>query len=92
MKRSKLFLGITTGLLAVAGFAAAKAKFSGTAHVGYFDRNNNGCTVKSAKQAFAFSVALSGSNIAYTAIGSTHYYLYSQANCNSLPLYTKVAD
>jgi hypothetical protein len=36
MKRSKLFLGITTGLLAVAGIAAAKTTWNTTRKTGYY--------------------------------------------------------
>jgi len=44
MKRSKIFLGVTTGLLAVAAVMAAKvSKFSPTTPA-YYSHNNGPCT------------------------------------------------
>jgi hypothetical protein len=40
MKRSKVFLGITSGLLAIAGLAASKAKFTGL-HPFYYTAQGN---------------------------------------------------
>ena len=93
MKRSKIFLGITTGLLAIVGVTAAKARFAGISQPGYYKVSAAGCTVKSNKSFFTanstktpYVVATSGS--------STGKILYSQssANCSGLLLYTKNKD
>jgi hypothetical protein len=41
MKRSKIFLGVTTCLLAIAGVAATKAHYQGTITKAYYVTSNN---------------------------------------------------
>jgi len=46
MKRSNLFLALTTGCLAIASFAFAKMRSHSTLHTGWCTSSNNHCTVK----------------------------------------------
>jgi len=60
MKRSKLFLGISTGVLAVVAFTAAKtAKFSALNNAYYPDpANSNKCTLKASLQFYSNGTTL----------------------------------
>jgi len=82
MKRSKIYLGITTGLLAIVGVAAAKAhKFS--AHFagayGTFNANNSGLNA---------STCLHQSAIFYTA-GNVGAYTQKVVGGTEFPVYTQ---
>jgi hypothetical protein len=70
MKRSKLFLGVTTCLLAVIGVAATKAHKFSQKLPGYFGTRSNTCGHIS-KQTF-FTQAAVGSAQAVTNFGSEH--------------------
>jgi len=84
MKRSKIFLGITTGVLAVVAFTAAKtAKYSHSAR-GYYSVTQNKCTVP-ANQSFLTT----GTNQA-TADGNL-VFRYVDGPC-ATKLYTGSAD
>jgi len=56
MKRSNLFLALTTGCLAIASFAYAKIKMQSrsTLHTGWCTSFNNHCTVKTVIAGSAF--------------------------------------
>lgn len=87
MKRSKIFLGITTGVLAVVAFTAAKsAKFTTkvqgyiTATVAPFH-----CTLPAVANPY-YTVGASSSGLAKTASGRT-IYEFKNAPCAN-PLFT----
>ena len=75
MKRSKIFLGATTALLAIAGIAAAKKYSNGTLTAFYVTHDN----------AYCLSVA----GIPATKTGSTLYPLYTTAGGAQIQLFTK---
>jgi len=57
MKRSKLFLGITTGILAVVAFTAAKsAKFSNFQNA-YYSNGSRQCTLEASLQFYSVSAS-----------------------------------
>ena len=67
MKRSKIFLGVTTALLAVAGVAAAK-HYSGSRTAFYV--TNNTAPVKYCKQVTNIPCTKGGSNQCYYTVGT----------------------
>ena len=85
MKRSKIFLGITTGVLAVVAFTAAKsAKFS-TQVRGYITSSNSKCTLAAVG---GIKYYTNGFNIARTnSSGGRTIYEFQAAPCN-VPLFT----
>jgi hypothetical protein len=82
MKRSKIFLGITTGVLAVVAFTAAKvAKFS-PIQPAYYSNGNQQCTL-SAGVAVQYFTA--GTNAAFS--GLKKLYEINSSAC-AVRLYT----
>jgi hypothetical protein len=84
MKRSKIFLGITTGVLAVVAFTAAKsAKFSHTAQGYYSISGGARCTVLGNKIGFTAG-SKNGSSLTLKTSGNTQtLYSYNHSgNCN----------
>jgi len=67
MKRSKIFLGVTTALLAVAGVAATK-HYSG-ARIAFYV-TNNAATAKYCKQVNPIPCTKGGTNQCYFTVGS----------------------
>jgi len=84
MKRSKIFLGITTCLLAVAGIAVAKSNRHAQIAASFKDSHrSNACTPF--QNVTATITHLSGANTVATASGSK---LYSAGNACTNKLYT----
>jgi len=89
MKRSKIFLGITTGVLAIVAFSAAKvAKFT-TTKLGYYSVGNaNGakCTLSGGSTPYYTS----GSVQAQETVTSQPYSLFEKnsGKC-AIPLFTE---
>ena len=86
MKRSKIFLGLTTGLLAVVAFTAAKvAKFTNK-HAPYFTNPSSGfCTLAASGTYFT-----RGSD---QAKDGTHLlFSYNEKAACAIALYTKAGD
>ena len=86
MKRSKIFLGITTGVLAVVAFTAAKsAKFTHKVE-GYITSTNGKCTLP----AVAANYWTVGANLAKTsAFGAKTIFEYNNSVDPCVkPLYT----
>ena len=86
MKRSKIFLGLTTGVLAVVAFTAAKsAKFSHKVQ-GYITGSSGlRCTLAANANPY---YTVGGPNVAKTAVnGQKTIFEYKQGTCAS-PLFT----
>jgi len=81
MKSSKIFLGVTTTLLAVAGIAATKAHNFTNKKTGYYSTvtgSNAKCT-----RAGAGHFYTSGSNQASTTFGTNSRILYTQSSSST---------
>ena len=91
MKRSKIFLGISTGVLAVVAFTAAKsAKFSNLRNAYYAKSGSSICTVKASLQ--FYSVAASGAIQATNGqTPSANLFTYDKAGCTHV-LYAAGAE
>jgi hypothetical protein len=88
MKHSKIFIGLMTGVLAVAAVAATKAsKFTHALKKGYVNANNNGCTV------FVRSYYTQGSGAAVTGSSSSPIksYVAAGSHCGN-QLFTAPLD
>jgi len=85
MKRSKIFLGVTTCLLAVAGVAAAK-RFS-TSITRWYVTANNHCIVSPSITCTQFNSAANTCTVALGTNPVKHFKIYTQgtvgpkANC-----------
>ena len=89
MKRSKVFLGVTTGILAIVGVAAAKSsKFTNKLKGWYSTGDNAGCINHCAVSYFTVN---SGQGRIATCGTHTLYSRFSSV-CNSNPLLTQQAD
>jgi hypothetical protein len=73
MKRSNLFLAVTTGCLAIASFAFAKAHKLGAIHTGYCTRGvaPHNCTVVTQNK--NWSTIANGSRVATCSNGKTAF-------------------
>jgi hypothetical protein len=89
MKRSKIFLGVTTALLAVAGVAAAK-NWNHVLATGYYTGSNHHCTAASSQ----FYTVNSGSgNIATNGSGKQLYSVFrANAACSGNKVFTQLND
>ena len=85
MKRSKLFLGITTGVLAVVAFTAAKSAQLCTKVHGYITSTDLKCTLPAIANLY-YTEGGPSSGIAETFYGRT-IYEFKKGTCTN-PLYT----
>jgi hypothetical protein len=92
MKRSKLFLGVTTGILAVVAFTAAKtARF--TRHVaGYYygGSQNQHCTLSGG--AVGYTASGEGNPLTADNTSSSPLYSYNNGGSCVVPLFTGFTD
>jgi hypothetical protein len=93
MKRSKIFLGITTGVLAVVAFTAAKTAKFGTIKHGYYTNGSGKCSVNGNAGSF-FTIQFNGTaNRAKTSEGSKLLFASHPAGGGCVvPLYTNAND
>jgi hypothetical protein len=88
MKRSKIFLSMATGILAVAALAATKAHKFTTRVVGYYSISSNGpCTVSSG----ALYYTAQASSAKQATINLHKLFSYNQSGCTKA-LFTKKAS
>lgn len=83
MKRSRIFLGVTTSLLAIAGVVAAKTRNPVQATNYYKDKDSQ-C------QPYKFTHCLnanSGDQCYYVTTGLTKLTLYTDSQCSSISFY-----
>lgn len=89
MKRSKVFLGVTTALLGIAAFAAAKTAKFGTPTEAYYSNGSGACIVDAQRQFFTKVLDASSKPATLGDINATPLYSFN-ASCNSASrLYTK---
>jgi hypothetical protein len=84
MKRSKIFLGLTAGVLGVAAFASAKAKFNSNTLYFYTDNRTSHCFGYNTYQPYVTTTAPASpvpAEVTFVGTGSTLYQLYSQSSC-----------
>jgi hypothetical protein len=88
MKRSKIFLGITTGVLAVVAFTAAKSAkyFTGFVNA-YYTGSNHHCTLSAGASALYYTAGTS-TDEAKLGSGQRLYEKNSGAAC-AVPLFTR---
>lgn len=86
MKRSRIFLGVTTACLAVVGVVSAKVAHFGNAHVGYYKVGSTvfttitGCVkALNAPNVCTGSVKTFG-KVIFTNIAATHPLTYTNPN------------
>ena len=91
MKRSKIFLGVTTGVLAVVAFTAAKsAKFTTRVH-GYITRSSSlKCTLAVTNEYYTVGQS-NTSGYAKTSTGGRTIFEYQAGSCLN-PLYTQLGN
>lgn len=88
MKRSNLFLALTTGALAVASFAFAKAHKTGLKHTGYCKNGSNVCNVHTINRQWT---TVPGSLAKATCnISGVHHTAFTKSSCAGHTLYTVV--
>jgi hypothetical protein len=81
MKRSRIFLGITTGVLAVVAFTAAKsAKFNNHHAAGYYSVNNGDCIITGGG-ATGYTTGSGKGNQVFTANDTKGLYERSTGHC-----------
>lgn len=91
MKRSKIFLGLTTGLLAVAAIAATKAHRLDRTLPGYYSIASGGGCVQAGGTYFTVLSKSSTSNIA-TVNTKKIYTVRHTTPCSGKVLYTAPLD
>ena len=91
MKRSKIFLGITTGVLAVVAFTAGKTtKFSTSIRAGYYTNPGNlKCTLAGGA---AYSTLNVGSGFNQATAAGNFLYSYNSGSTCIKPLFTDKQD
>ena len=91
MKRSKIFLALTTGLLAVAGVAAAKAHWNAFTKPGYYTSSRLLCTVVASSY---YTVGSKFASSATAKVGSHKLFTVRRttAECSGAVLYTAAKD
>ena len=90
MKRSKIFLGITTGLLAVVGVVAAKERWNHNRLTGFYTSSGTNCT---ASAGLFYTVNSAGSTVIATSGGGQLLFTVKHAGyCSGKVLYTQPKD
>ena len=94
MKRSKIFLAITTALLAIAAVAATKAHMNANTLQGYFTSKNLLCTAQGERCYTVGSKDPSARICLYNVDGIVHkiYTVRREGPCRGKVLYTEAAD
>jgi len=95
MKRSKIFLGVTSGLLAVAAFAASKSRVPSTIQASVLTRVGLNCVHTQISNNLKI-VTQSNRHITGTARTASGYTLYQTVSAGVAPcqvkLYTATAE
>ena len=96
MKRSKIFLGITTGVLAFAGLTAAKSHWNKTTKQGFYTNANATACVEGSASCYTTGSAGSSNKCTVLVGVNTHRTLRTGTGngilCSGNALFTKALD